>query len=143
MPHEALNNYKSSNLIGCGPYMIKKEMMREECWTLEKNPDYSIDTLHKPQIDNIKIYFNVSTDKELQMFSEGNLDLTFNVSQELVSRFMESNVEGFEKPQPDFLIIQRKGLEDSKFFTMQISKIEGLTFDYFGIVRFNTLKMKK
>jgi ABC-type transport system substrate-binding protein len=135
MPHEALQNYGRENLIGCGPYKIGKETMNENKWTLTKNKKYVLDTINPAGFDKIEIYYNLSSDKELQMLSEGNINLIFNLSKDHANRFMESNINRFEGSNAEFGILQTGGTEQSALFTLYNLSLNGLKFDSFGVVR--------
>ncbi|MDD4745854.1 MAG: ABC transporter substrate-binding protein [Salinivirgaceae bacterium] len=143
MPQEALREYGSENLIGCGKYSIQKHDMSDDEWILKANPLYSLGDGKMPYFDQVKIYFNLSLDRELQLFSNGTLSFVQNIAQDHVNRFMEQNVDRFQKINPDFVIIQRPGQENSDLFFMCESSLLGLDFNTFGIIDFSVLSLKE
>ncbi len=140
MPNEALQTYGNENNIGCGPFKISKATMKESVWTLEKNQKYVLDSTWVGSFDKMTIYFDQSTEKELQMLSEGTVNLIFNLSKEHANRFMESNIDRFEGQNAEFQIIKPIENSTSDLFTIYQSSLQGIKFDSFGIIRFHRVK---
>ncbi|MGI6479086.1 MAG: ABC transporter substrate-binding protein [Salinivirgaceae bacterium] len=137
MPHEALSKYGIETIVGCGPYKISKNLMKENKWILIQNENYVLDTSEHLGFSKIRIFFNKSIDKELQMLSEGRLSLIFGLSQNVVTQFMESNIERFRGENPDFILMQTEEMKNSDLYIIHDSNIKGISFDSFGIIRFN------
>jgi len=137
MPQEALSKYGIETTVGCGPYKISKNLMKENKWILIRNENYVLDTLEHLGFSKIRIFFNNSIDKELQMLNEGNLSLIFGLSQNVVTKFVESNIERFRGENPDFVLMQTDEMKNSDLYVIHDSKIKGLFFDSFGIIRFD------
>jgi len=137
MPHEALSKYGIETTVGCGPYKISKNLMKEDKWILMRNENYVLDTSEHLGFSKVRIFFNNSIDKELQMLSEGKLSLIFGLSQDVVTQFMESNIERFKGENPDFILMQTEEMKNSDLYIIHDSNIKGLSFDSFGIIRFN------
>ena len=140
MPHEVFNGSDSFKPIGCGPYFLDDLNIEDGRWTLLVNTRYNIDTTSRPFFHRINIYFDLSIDKELQMFSEGIIDFVQNIEKDYVNRFMEQNIDRFQKSNPDFIIKQREGQEESSLFFMYKSSFQEFSVDSFGIIHFNTLR---
>lgn len=138
MPYEALVKYKNENLVGCGPYTVSKENMKKEKWILEKNTLFSYrDSSVNPYFDKIQILFDLTTDKEFQLFSEGQLNIMFNISKEYINRFMAQNATRFQSENPEFIMIQTKS---EGMYIVYNSKITNLFFSNSDYLHINLIR---
>ncbi len=107
IPREAFEKDGYKSFVGAGPFYINNFPKENKSLALIRNPNYyQKDNSNNflPYLDTIIINFNNSSNKELQMLSEGKLDLLYNVDNLNVTLYLEKNLQQFKGNKPQFVL---------------------------------------
>ncbi len=115
IPREAFEKDGYKSFVGTGPFYINKYPKENETLALIRNPNYyqkDNSNNYLPYLDTIIINFNNSSKTELQMLSEGKLDLLYNVDNSNVTLYLEKNLHQFKGNKPQ-LVLQMSNLSNN------------------------------
>lgn len=105
---EAYKKLKESCYIGTGPFsLIKTTSKNREPLELEYNPYYykmDKDSNYLPYISNVKITFEKSRYKAIDMLKENNLDIILDMNNRDLLEFLKNNIEDIESQKPQYII---------------------------------------
>jgi ABC-type transport system substrate-binding protein len=127
-PKEGIDKYGDENKIGTGPFKLTNFQTNTTELNLVRNPNYYLKDKKGyalPYLDSIKISFIGSTQKELSLFKNGELDVVLNLPQKFVNRFLTENVQLFESNPPKFVLHQARDNQDVEIFNLLQAKVHG------------------
>lgn len=107
MAHEAVEKYGIRNTVGTGPFKIKELPQENDPLYLVRNDKYYKKDKNKDQLpflDTIVITFISSTQKELNMFVDGDLDIVFGLPGDYIPKFLDDHIEEFESNPPKYIL---------------------------------------
>jgi oligopeptide transport system substrate-binding protein len=126
IPKEGVMAYGDDNFVGSGPFMLPELPKNKGSFYLVKNPNYyNKDKSGKslPYLDSVKISFIGSTRKELEMFSNNQLDMVLGLPAEYITSFMDSYKADFQSKPPKY-ILEEAG-ENPSLFNLRHSHVFG------------------
>jgi len=126
-PEEGIEKYGDNNKIGTGPFVLKDFNENAEFVLLERNPNYYLKDkkgFPLPYLKAIKISFVGSTQQELSLFENGELDMVLSLPQSFVNRFLEENVLLFESNPPKFVLHQAKDNQNLEIYNLLQAKVQ-------------------
>lgn len=147
LPREAYEKYGKANHVGCGPFIITEIPKKDEPLYLIRNNNYykkDKKDISLPYLDTIKVSFISSTQKELALFENGEIDMVLGLPTDYINRFFEKhksefgsnpplyaleNVQSESTPQ-DLFNVLRSNVKN--FYTNNMSYID-LSIVYFEI----------
>ncbi len=109
LPREGIEKYGENNYVGSGPFRIKPFNKKDEYLTLIKNTLYyktGKDSMPLPYIDTVKISFFGSVQKELNMFTNNELDIVAGLPSKYIPDFLEQHIDEFESNPPKYILNQ-------------------------------------
>ena len=124
-PKEAFDKYKEQNYVGTGAFRLT-EFPNSDKIVLIKNDDYNVvdDNNEKlPYIDTVIIGVENSIQKEINEFTNGNIDIILNIPGAYISEFMDKHIKDFEANPPRYLVVNYTEDENSEMYNIMNSNI--------------------
>ncbi|MBI5217480.1 MAG: hypothetical protein HY958_00935 [Bacteroidia bacterium] len=107
LPHEAVDKYGKNTYVGAGPFVMKEKLIADNPFVLTRSEKFFLSDdkgLQQPYLDSIKISFNGSSQKELNLFFKGDIDLIININRAQVPDIMENHIKEFEAKPPKYIM---------------------------------------
>jgi len=126
LAREAVEKYGNKTTVGTGPFKIKKLPENNEPLYLVRNKKYSNKDKNGgklPYLDTIKVSFISSTQKELTMFEEGDLDIVFGLPGDYIPKFLDKHIDKFESNPPQYILHPEEKSTD--IYSLLQSRING------------------
>ncbi|HBF87374.1 MAG TPA: hypothetical protein DDX39_01940 [Bacteroidales bacterium] len=142
LPKEGIIKYGKDNYVGAGPFYLAEMPQKSEKLILLKNPKYKrtdVTDVALPHLDSLIISFVESTQKEISMLENDELDIVLDLPTEYINRFLESHKGDFESNPPKY-IMEHSGNEENKF-NIKRSYVNGLYFNEMNYIDFSVVNI--
>lgn len=129
---EVFNAYGVNGTVGSGPFKMKYPKIIGQQIVLTRDPDYwglSDQKEQLPYLDSIVCSFITSPKKEIYMFGIGEVNVVFDMQQNQLTPFLESNIDGFKSDPPLYILSNTSNSNNDKRFNLITSDVNGLYFN--------------
>lgn len=144
IPEEGYENYGKNNHIGTGPFYLKEKPDFENSIMLYKNSVYyREDSLGKamPYLDSVKVSFEPSTQKELKLLRDGELDIVIGLTDQYLS-FVQENIDVFQSDPPALIVDASKEFTDYEIFNIRSSRVQNFLPNRLNIINLSDVYLK-
>jgi len=141
-PKEAFEKYGVESTVGSGAFLLKNTKSINQRLILTYNENYFLKNNQKEQlpfIDSIRFSFITSSQQELLLFKKGNLDLILNLSETLVSNFLDEYIDMFQSNPPYYIMRQNLDYNKNIKYNVLRSNLQGIWINSQGFFDFSTL----
>lgn len=93
--------------VGTGPFVLASSQEKKDKVVFVKNPNYhqkEKNGTQLPYLDSVVIHHVASSEKSLQLFEEGKLDVIVNIPPNSIKRLVESQIADFEAKPPKYIL---------------------------------------
>lgn len=104
---EAVEKYGRELLVGAGPFILKEKPVAGKLTILTRSDNYFLSDKKKlqlPYLDTVCISFNGSSQKELNLFFDGELDMIIGLTKTQMPKVVESRIKDFESKPPRYIL---------------------------------------
>ncbi len=106
-PKEAFEKYGYKSTVGSGAFILDGEVDITKPIVLTANKDYykkNRSNEKLPFLEEINISFITSTQKELQLLKNNQIDVAFSLPQKIVTPFLDENIDLFQSNPPYYVL---------------------------------------
>ena len=126
---EVFNTYGMNGTAGSGPFQMKYPKFIGQQIVLTRVPDYweiSEDNETLPYLDSVVFSFITSPKKEIYLFEIGKANVIFDVSANMLTQFLESNIDRFQSDPPQYIMTSTLNENSDKRFNLLTADVKDL-----------------
>lgn len=146
---EAVGKYGKEQLVGAGPFCLKEKPQGNNPAVLTRSENYFLSdnkALQMPYLDTIKINFSESSQKEINLFFDGQIDLIIGLIPSQMPQVVEKHIGDFKSDPPKY-ILSSASEENVQLFNLLYPYVRefytnGMNYMDFSIVYFDRTPIK-
>lgn len=145
---EAMGKYGKEQFVGAGPFCMKEKPQSNKVAVLTRSENYFLHdskSLQLPYLDSIKINFAESSQKEINMFFDGQIDMIIGLIPSQMPQVMETHIDEFKSVPPKY-ILSSAVEENVQLFNLLYPYVRefytnGMNYIDFSIVYFDKIPL--
>lgn len=144
VPKEGIEKYGTENYVGSGPFYLAEMPKKNEKLHLIKNPKYNRKDIldnELPFLDTVIVSFIESTQQEVSMLENNELDIVLDLPTEHINRFLDIHKDDFKLNPPKYIMEHSGNMQDK--FNIRRSYVNGLYFNEMNYVDFSVVKIQE
>lgn len=144
LPPEGIKKYGNDCMVGCGAFEMEHFNPKTDSVVMIKNEDYyqkDKNGLQLPYLDRVTAIFEATPAKSLRLIRDEKADFLMTMNQKQVTKFVEENINLFENEDPELVLEQPRGMENTKIFMVRRSKIKNLEYGSMNFLYLDQVKL--